>query len=136
LNSVLQPVRRVLLADDDASTRLLAHSVLSGAGFQVFLATNGEEAIENVIIEQPDLVVLDVMMPEVNGWEVCRYIKERDTLRDIRVIMLTGIGHNLNAMTSPLYGADAYLDKPFDLDQLEATVLELLGADGISRNPG
>lgn len=126
-------VPTILIADDNPDVRGMLRAFFSDYDCELVEATNGEEAIENVIIEQPDLVVLDVMMPEVNGWEVCRYIKERETLRDIRVIMLTGIGHNLNAMTSPLYGADAYLDKPFDLDQLEATVHELLGDDGITR---
>lgn len=102
---------------------------------EVVEATDGAQAIDAVNSELPDLVVLDVMMPETSGWEVLRYIKERDELSFVKVIMLTGIGHHLNSMTSPIMGADAYLDKPFDLGALEETITELLGPDGIARKP-
>jgi DNA-binding response OmpR family regulator len=71
-------------------------------------------------------VVLDVMMPGMSGWEVCRAIREDESLVDTGVIMLTGIGERLNEMTSPLYGADGFLDKPFELDDLADKVREVL----------
>lgn len=74
-----------------------------------------------------DLIVLDVMMPGMSGWEVCRAVREEPDLKHTKVLMLTGIGERLNEMTSPLYGADAFLDKPFDLDELRAQVEDLLG---------
>jgi len=67
-------------------------------------------------------VVLDVMMPGMSGWEVCRSIRDDATLGHTRVIMLTGIGERLNEMTSPLYGADAFIDKPFEFEDLDAKV--------------
>ena len=74
----------------------------------------------------PDLVVSDVMMPGMSGWEVCRAIREDEALVSTGVIMLTGIGERLNEMTSPLYGADGFLDKPFELDDLADKVREVL----------
>jgi DNA-binding response OmpR family regulator len=64
----------------------------------------------------------------MSGWEVCRAIREDESLAKTGVIMLTGIGERLNEMTSPLYGADGFLDKPFELDDLEAKVREVLAA--------
>jgi DNA-binding response OmpR family regulator len=67
------------------------------------------------------------MMPGMSGWEVCRAIREDDALSHTAVLMLTGIGERLNEMTSPLYGADAYLDKPFDFGDLDATIERIMG---------
>src|SRR6185436_2685544 len=74
------------------------------------------------------LVILDVMMPGMSGWEVCRKIREAVSLAHTGVIMLTGIGENLNEMTSPLYGADTYLDKPFEFSLLDDKLKETLAA--------
>jgi DNA-binding response OmpR family regulator len=81
----------------------------------------------------PDLVVLDVMMPGMSGWEVCRKIREDISLAHTGVVMLTGIGENLNQMTSPLYGADAYIDKPFDFGELDQKIREALAARASQR---
>jgi len=83
-------------------------------------------AREKILTERPNIVVLDVMMPGRSGWEISRYVRERDELNPVRIIMATGIGKDTNAATSPLYGADAYLDKPFRLDLLEDTVKEVI----------
>ena len=66
------------------------------------------------------------MMPGMSGWQVCRSIREDSALEDTAVIMLTGIGERLNEMTSPLYGADASLDKPFEFGELDATIDRVL----------
>src|SRR6185503_8795228 len=90
-------------------------------------ANNGEDALKAAKKSKPDLVILDVMKPGMSGWEVCRAIREDDALKATGVIMLTGIGERLNEMTSPLYGADAYIDKPFDLDDLDDKIKSILG---------
>jgi DNA-binding response OmpR family regulator len=74
----------------------------------------------------PDLIILDVMMPGMSGWEVCRKVREAVSLAHTGVIMLTGIGESLNEMTSPLYGADAYVDKPFEFGELERNIIATL----------
>lgn len=117
---------KILVADDDLEILALVARHLSALPAEVVEASDGEEALRLARREKPDLVVLDVMMPGMSGWEVCRAIREDESLAATGVIMLTGIGERLNEMTSPLYGADGYLDKPFDLDDLSAKVREVL----------
>ena len=121
---------RILLADDDPDIRAILRAHLESYRVEIFEARNGEEALESVLVEQPNLVILDVMMPELNGWEICKYIRSKEELEGTRVLMLTAIGHRVNELTSPLYGADAYLDKPFDLDEIDATVRSLMEKGG------
>jgi DNA-binding response OmpR family regulator len=120
----------VLVADDDLELLgLVARTAQRHAG-QVLEASDGQEALRLARENQPNLIVLDVMMPGMSGWEVCRAVRDEDSLDGTRVLMLTGIGERLNEMTSPLYGADDYLDKPFELEELDAKIQELLGGAG------
>lgn len=126
----------VLVADDDSSVvELVARHLRSSANpaFDVIEATDGKQALRMAREQMPDLIVLDVMMPGMSGWEVCRKIREDAALAHTSVVMLTGIGEELNGMTSPLFGADAYLDKPFDFGELDAIVRGALKARAISR---
>lgn len=118
----------VLLADDDPEIRSIVRRTLSTLDCDLIEARDGEEALEKVIVEHPDLLVLDVMMPTLTGWEICKYIKSRDEYDDVSVLMLTAVGPAVNAMTAPLYGADAYLDKPFSIKDLLEKVKALLAA--------
>jgi DNA-binding response OmpR family regulator len=115
-------LRKILIADDDLEILSLVRRHLRKKGLDVVEASDGEEALETARKEKPDLVILDVMMPGMSGWEVCRAIREDESLAHTRVIMLTGIGERLNEMTSPLYGADDYLDKPFDFGELDEKI--------------
>lgn len=116
----------VLVADDDLEILKLIVRILRAKGVNVLEATDGEEALVLAQKHHPDLMILDVMMPGRTGWEVCRAVREDDALKDVRVLMLTGIGERLNEMTSPLYGADEYLDKPFDFGVLDTVIDKLL----------
>jgi len=120
--------RKILIADDDLEILALVKRHLAKLDVDVFEATDGEEALEQAQSEKPDLVILDVMMPGMSGWEVCRAIREDDSLSHTTVLMLTGIGERLNEMTSPLYGADDYLDKPFDFADLDDKIKRVMGA--------
>lgn len=123
------PERTVLLADDDLEMRRLVRRALSGLPVNIVEAPDGEEAIEKIITEQPALVILDVMMPGFSGWEVLKYIRSKPEYADIAVLMLTGVGPTVNSLTAPLYGADAYLDKPFDLDEVREIAEGLLNRE-------
>jgi DNA-binding response OmpR family regulator len=123
---------RILVIDDDREVRALLRAHFADRPCVLFEASNGAQGIESVIVESPDLVILDVMMPELNGWEVARYIRSKDELAAVRILMLTGIGERMNALTSPLYGADAALDKPFRLDALDEKIAELLAPAGLA----
>jgi DNA-binding response OmpR family regulator len=116
----------VLVADDEPSTRALVAGHLRSKGYKVIEAGDGDEAWELAHEHLPHAVVLDVMMPGMSGWEVCRKIREAVSLAHTGVVMLTGIGENLNELTSPLYGADAYVDKPFEFGDLDQKLAETL----------
>jgi len=119
----------VLVADDEPSMlELVARHLrtMNEPKLEVIQASDGEEAWRLAREHLPDLVVLDVMMPGMSGWEVCRKIREDVALAHTGVVMLTGIGENLNQMTSPLYGADAYIDKPFEFDDFDDRIRETL----------
>ncbi|RLB56244.1 MAG: hypothetical protein DRJ42_03880 [Deltaproteobacteria bacterium] len=120
--------RKILIADDDLEILALVRRHLSKMDVEIVEAGDGEEALDLAKSEKPDLVILDVMMPGMSGWEVCRAIREDKSLSHTGVIMLTGIGERLNEMTSPLYGADEYLDKPFDFGDLDQLVEKVLGS--------
>src|SRR5690606_697559 len=116
----------VLVADDEPSTLALVAGHLRTKGYQVLEPSDGDQAWELACDHLPDIVVLDVMMPGMSGWEVCKKIRESVSLAHTGVVMLTGIGESLNEMTSPLYGADAYIDKPFEFAELAAKIKETL----------
>ena len=127
----------VLVADDEPSMlELVAQHLktLDDPKLEVLEASDGEQAWKLAREHLPDLVVLDVMMPGMSGWEVCRKIREDVALAHTGVVMLTGIGENLNQMTSPLYGADAYIDKPFDFEELDEKVKSALLARAAQRD--
>lgn len=121
---------KVLIVDDDLEILNLTRSLLRRRGFDVIEASDGDEAMRQLLENRPDLVILDVMMPGQSGWEVCRSIRETDSLKNTGVIMLTGVGSRMNEMTSPLYGADAYLDKPFEFEALDELVTQVLEKRG------
>ena len=120
----------VLVADDEPSMLSLIAQHVRTLGHHVHLAHDGEEAWSQVEAHRPDLVLLDVMMPAMSGWEVCRKIREDRSLGKTAVIMITGIGERLNEMTSPLFGADHYLDKPFELVDLDRAITAVLAKRG------
>jgi DNA-binding response OmpR family regulator len=122
--------KTILVADDDVEILGLVTRHLRTMDVRILEASDGEEALKTARREKPHLVILDVMMPGMTGWEVCRAIREDDSLANLGVIMLTGIGERLNEMTSPLYGADAYLDKPFEFKDLDALVRRVLAEKG------
>ena len=120
----------VVIADDDLEILTMVRTLLRRRDVKLLEASDGEEAMRLIRENEPDLVVLDVMMPGMSGWEICKTIREEAALAETGVIMLTGIGERLNEMTSPLYGADAYLDKPFELTDLDAAVTQVLSERG------
>jgi DNA-binding response OmpR family regulator len=125
--------KRVLLADDDMDVRALVRRAIASLDVEIIEARDGEETLEAILVEEPDLIVLDVMMPTLNGWEILKYIRSKPEIANTAVLMLTGVGRSVNALTAPLYGADAYLDKPFEIDDVVEAVRRLLDgrpADG------
>ncbi|MGZ3420170.1 MAG: response regulator transcription factor [Polyangiales bacterium] len=117
----------ILIADDDPDMLALVGRHLRSLKCKVVEASDGEMALALARKELPDLMILDVMMPGKSGWEVCKAVREDDeTFRDTGVIVLTGIGETLNSLTSPLYGADESIDKPFEFPELDFKVKKVL----------
>lgn len=116
----------ILVADDDAELRKLLRTHFDEMDCDLIESSDGAETLETIIVHKPDLVILDVMMPELNGWEICKYVRDREQFENVGVVMLTGIGPTNNELTSPLFGADDYIDKPFDFDELEFKVRKVL----------
>jgi DNA-binding response OmpR family regulator len=117
---------KVLIADDEPSIVTAVEFLLRREGFEVEIARDGSEALALVESARPDLVVLDVMMPQTSGYEVCKRIREREDWRHIKVIMLSAKGRDAEVAKGLALGADAYVTKPFSTRELMARVKSLL----------
>ena len=120
------PKPLILVVDDNDEIRGMVTAHLEGMQCDVVEANNGEDGLAMILANKPDLVLLDVMMPGLNGWEVAKYIREKPEFDDMGVIMVTAIGEQVNDMTSPLYGADDHIDKPFQLAELSFKIRKTL----------
>jgi DNA-binding response OmpR family regulator len=121
----------LLIADDDPELMgILLKRLQQQDEYEFLTASDGVTAVAMVREKRPDVVILDVMMPRKNGWEVCKEIRKDEAIKDTGVLMLTGIGASLNELTSPLYGADEYLDKPFDFSDLIFKIRRVLKTKG------
>lgn len=121
--------RRILIAEDEPSIVISLEFLLKEAGHDVTVARDGAEALRRIAADPPDLVVLDVMLPSVNGFEVCRRLRDNPETRRIPVLMLTARGRESEVEKGLAAGADAYMTKPFATKELVRAVTELLDAD-------
>jgi DNA-binding response OmpR family regulator len=111
-------MERVLIVDDDPDIQRLVSYNLSQAGFQVTTASSGRTALESVQKQAPDLIILDVMMPDIDGMEVCRTLRQHESSRRIPIIMLTARGEEVDRVVGFELGADDYVMKPFSPREL------------------
>ena len=119
-------IPKILVADDDLEIQKMVEAALKPIGADLIFADDGEQAVEKLLVEKPRLVILDVMMPKLSGWEVAKYIRGRDDLKDMKILILTAIGAKVSDATSPAMGADDHLDKPFTFEELADRVRALL----------
>jgi two-component system phosphate regulon response regulator PhoB len=117
----------ILVADDEEDLRELVAYRLSRSGYEVVEAVDGQEALELATQRTPDLMVLDVMMPRLDGYELTRRVREQDSLRSVPVILLTARSQETDVSRGFDVGADDYLKKPFNPDELVARVRAVLG---------
>lgn len=123
---------KILIVDDDPLIRNLLVQIFEPfeeKGVELLTAENGMVAIESVKIERPEIILLDVMMPKMNGFEVCNILKNEMKMKDIYIIMLTAKGHELDKQKATELGVDCYITKPFNIDELTDRVSVVLGID-------
>jgi CheY-like chemotaxis protein len=121
---------RILIVDDDFATRHLLVKALQPSGYVTTTASNGTESVHFIKSEPPDLIVIDVMLPEIDGFQVCRAIKRSRRYNDIPVILMSAVIDSGRVTDDVLkqYGADAYFEKPLNTDRIKRSIDELLGA--------
>lgn len=121
---------QILVVDDERTIQRILEFNLRKAGYQTRVACDGLQAMASIRDAKPDLVILDVMMPNMNGHEVCRAIRSDSELRDILVVMLTARGQEIDRDTAMEVGADVYATKPFSPSILLQSVRDLLDKRG------
>ena len=113
----------ILVVDDDERTRRMMEAMLKPQGYAVMLAKNGKEGVQVARKYKPDFILMDMMMPEMDGFTACYEIKQNPDIREIPVFILTAMGADGNkAIAREVYGADGYLTKPVDLQNLLDTI--------------
>src|SRR4028119_1282233 len=121
--------KNILIVDDEPHIRLLLEQTLEDLeeeGVELLIADNGEEALNTIKIEKPDLVFLDVMMPKMNGFDVCNAVKNELSIKGVYIIMLTAKGQEFDKHKGKEVGADLYMTKPFDPDEVVKKSMQVL----------
>ena len=117
---------RIVIADDEPDIVAILSGRFRAAGFEVFAARNGTEALQAVKAHRPDVLVSDVMMPELNGFQVCRRVRSEPDLASVRLVLLTAKDSEADRFWGTEVGADLYLAKPVDPARVVAQVRSLL----------
>jgi DNA-binding response OmpR family regulator len=121
--------QKLLIVDDEAHIRMLIEQTLEDLedeGVELLIASNGQEALDTITTEEPSLVFLDVMMPIMNGMEVCKKVKKEFGLSNVYIVLLTAKGQELDRKKGLDMGADRYMTKPFDPDEMLDIAREIL----------
>ncbi len=117
----------VLIVDDDQNIRELISVNLRSAGYAVMVAADGKDAMELLGSAAVDLIILDIMMPDIDGWELCKWIRDEPRLEGVKILMLTAKGTDRDKLIGrEIFKADDYMTKPFEIDLLQQTVSRLL----------
>jgi DNA-binding response OmpR family regulator len=122
--------KKVLIVDDEPGIIVALQFLMEQNGYATIVAFSGEEAMEAVAQHHPDLILLDIMLPVVDGFEVCQRVRENPDWNDIRIVLVTALGSEVNVTKGLDLGADAYITKPFSNADLVAKVKELIECRG------
>jgi DNA-binding response OmpR family regulator len=121
-------MKNILIADDEPNIVISLEFLLQQDGYSVQVARDGNQALEAMARHVPDLVLLDVMLPHLSGFDVCQRIRQNPDWRHVRVVMLTAKGREVEVSKGMALGANAYITKPFSTQELLAQIHALLGA--------
>ena len=119
--------RKILIADDEPNIVISLEYLMKREGYTVLVARDGQEALDTIARERPDLVLLDVMMPKKSGFEVCQAVRASEEMQATKILMLTAKGRDTDLAKGLALGADAYMTKPFSTRELVQKVAEMLG---------
>jgi len=119
---------KILIAEDSATAAAVLKKALAPLGHTILVANDGEEAERQISLEQPDLVILDIIMPKLNGFQLCRNIRSNPSLAKLKVIMVTSMDRESDRYWGLKQGADEYLTKPVDVEELMSKVRRHLHA--------
>ena len=119
--------KKILVADDEPNIVAALQFLLERNGYEVQVARNGNEALELIEAEMPDLVLLDIMMPQKSGYEVCQRMRERPDWQHIKIVMLSAKGRDAEVNKGLSIGADLYVTKPFSTQELMDKIKGLVG---------
>lgn len=119
--------QKILVADDEPNIVISLEYLLKREGYTVLVARDGQDALDTITRERPDLVLLDVMMPKKTGFEVCQEVRANEDLQGIKILMLTAKGRDTDVAKGTALGADAYMTKPFATRDLVQKVAQMLG---------
>lgn len=126
MNNSPDPKKKILVVDDEVDLLKVLKLNLETKGYDVVCAFDGEQALEKVRSENPDVIILDVMLPKLNGVEVCKNIRQDPVFNKIPVIMLSGKDADVDRIIGRVSGAKMYITKPFDLEQLISAIKKVL----------
>ena len=118
--------KRILVIDDEEDLVVLLTSRLQTAGYEILQALDGEEGLDLAIEQVPNLIILDIAMPKMDGYQVCERLKSHKKLKSVPIIMLTALGERVDKIVGKALGAEAYFTKPFDHVELLSKIDELI----------
>jgi CheY-like chemotaxis protein len=119
--------KTILIVEDEPKNMTLTRDLLKISGYETIEARDGKEGVEKAKAAKPNLILMDIMMPKMDGYAACTAIKADQSTRHIPVVMLTAVGYDLNKKLAKQMGADGYVTKPFSRQQLLDAITPLLG---------
>lgn len=127
INAISHMKKKILIVDDEPEIVEILRRFLERKGYGVSVAMDGEVALERTRLDLPDLVILDLNLPKLSGEEVCKEIRAGESTKKIPIVMLTGKNSDVDKVIGRVIGADRYLTKPFEIDNLLKVINEILG---------
>jgi DNA-binding response OmpR family regulator len=118
--------KKILIVDDEPNIVVPLEFLMKQSGYEVLIARNGKEVLESVVKNRPDLILLDIMLPDINGFEICHTLRTAYDMQDVKIILLTAKSRESDINKGMAMGADAYIIKPFSTKELVKKINEMI----------
>ena len=126
MTSEVQMPKKILIVDDEPNIVVPLEFLMKQSGYEVMIARNGKEVLESVVKSRPDLVLLDIMLPDITGFEICHTLRTAYDMQDMKIILLTAKSRDSDIEKGMAMGADAYIIKPFSTKELVKKINEMI----------